>query len=175
MAHTLPQRAGRTFVSIGFAAAILTLPLGAVKAEQTTTPDTRPFALITIPDPHEASLLQLRGISGSGTALFRIDGQCHSMPVRFVAGDFEGRRITAGHSGAIRLRLLRPALVQALYEGQDLVSDNLKTVTSGQDGAADIAIEAGLSPATGFVINPGSSVLSDIWGVRPTPVPCPRL
>ncbi len=42
-------------------------------------------------------------------------------------------------------------------------------------GEADIVIDAGLSAETGFVVNPGRSVLADLFGARPTPIPCSAL
>ena len=40
------------------------------------------------------------------------------------------------------------------------------------DVAADITIEAGLSPDTGFVLDPGRTVVADIFGAGRYPVDC---
>jgi len=55
------------------------------------------FGVVIVEDAREASLLQLRGIAGSGVALLlNPDGNdCLSVPLRFVAGDFGGDSIAA--------------------------------------------------------------------------------
>ena len=175
MTNASHSRTSSIIVCIGFAAAILLASADTIKAEVSPTSDQSSVALITIPNPKEASLLQLRGYSGTGTALFRIDGQCHSMPVRLIAGDFGGRRIGLDRHGPIRLWITRSEIIQALFNGQDLVSEDFK-VLAGRDGEpADIVIDEGLSAETGFVINPGRSVLADLFGTRSTPVPCSNL
>lgn len=126
-----------------------------------------------IPEPHEASLLQLHGCAGAGTALIRIDDECATLPVRFVAGDFGGDDTTIGLTGPIRLRVLDPALVRALHQGRDLVGVGHAPRTGASDDAPAIVIEAGLPAGTGFVVNPGRSLLADLFGTQPHPVPCP--
>lgn len=172
MAPTTRRKISAIVAGIGLAAATLGAPAGAIRAQFASASDQDPLALVTIPDPRQASLLQLRGYSGAGTVLFRIEGECHSMPVRLVAGDFGGDGIAIDQGGPIRLRITGPAIVLALYQGQDLVSDELEVGAGMGDTTAGILIEAGLSAETGFVINPGSSLLADLLGVRPTPVPC---
>lgn len=91
------------------------------------------------------------------------------MPVRFVAGDFGGRNITIDRGGPIRLRITDAEMIRALHEGKDLVSEGF----AGDGGeAAGIDSESSLPAGTGFVINPGGNVLADIFGARPSPVPC---
>lgn len=129
------------------------------------------IAVVVIPAPRTANLLMLRGISGRGTAHFRIDGQCYAMQVRFVAGDFNGTRISVKSHGPIQLRVVDPAMIDALFNGQDLVSD---MVVTGPTGASDahILIDFGLSVDTGFVIDPGRNPMADMFGVRKTRQTC---
>lgn len=175
MTHTSHSRVLTILAGIGLAAAILVAQAATDKADAAAVSDQNSLALITIPNPKEASLLQLRGYSGSGTALFRIDGQCHRMPVRLIAGDFGGRRIGIDHGGPIRLWTTRTEIVWALYDGQDLVSEDFEVLSAMNGEVADIVIDAGLSPETGFVVNPGRSILADLFGARPTPIPCSAL
>jgi hypothetical protein len=94
------------------------------------------------------------------------------MPVRFVAGDFGGQGIAVGQGGPIRLQIVNAEMVQALYQGRDLVSEG-NAATAGNIGdAPDIFIETGFPAGTGLVINPGSSVLADVFDARPRPVHC---
>lgn len=157
-------------------ASLITFNLGgAAWAPPAMASEQGSVALITIPDPQEASLLQLRGYAGAGTALLRIEGQCHSMPVRFVAGDFGGSRVSATQSGPIRLRITLASAVRALFDGHDLVSQDHGVIVGTAGQTADIVIESGLSAETGFVINPGESVWADLFGVKPMPVPCSNI
>ena len=172
MTPTTRNRLSRICACTGLIAVNLATPSGAAWAEPAMASERDSLAVITIPNPREASLLQLHGYVGSGTALLRIEGQCHSMPVRFVAGDFGGSRVSTVRSGPIRLRIHRAKTVQLLYDGTDLVSEDHGVVVGTAGQTADIAIESGLSAETSFVINPGQSVWADLFGVKPTPVPC---
>lgn len=120
-------------------------------------------AVVVVPKPREAALLQLRGYAGRGTIHFRIDGTCEAMPTRFVAGDFGGDRIGSSRAGPIQLRVVNPRNVMALYKGRDIVSDMVE-VSINSANQADVVIDAGLSAETGFVINPGGGVIADIVG-----------
>ena len=170
MELNITHRIAPIIAGLGLTAALLAIPTERITAHAAPASDTAPSVAITIPDPREASLLQLHGYSGAGTALIRIDGQCYSMPVRFVAGDFGGQSVTVDRGGPIGLRIVEPDLVRVLHEGRDLVREG-----SAEDGdaAAGIIVETGLPTGTGFVINPGSSVLADVFGARPSPARCP--
>lgn len=169
MAAIFTRHIATIIAGIGLASALLSTLAESAKADAATPLALASSSLITIPDPHEASLLQLHGYSGVGTAQIRIDGQCSSMPVRFVAGDFGGQSITIDRGGPIRLRITDAEMIRALHEGQDLVSEGF-AVVGGE--AAGIFIESGLPAGTGFVINPGGNILADVFGARPSPVPC---
>lgn len=175
LAHTSHSKISTLIAAIGLMVAILVVPTGTTDADTAESSDQSSLALITIPNPKEASLFQLHGYSGTGTARFRIDGQCHCMAIRLIAGDFGGRKVGINHSGPIRIWIKRSEIVQALYEGQDLVSQDFLVLAKLDGETADIVIEAGLSAETGFVINPGRSVLADLFGARRTPIPCSTL
>ncbi|AKH99028.1 hypothetical protein IMCC20628_00299 [Hoeflea sp. IMCC20628] len=130
------------------------------------------LGVVIVEDAREASLLQLRGIAGSGIALLRnSDGaDCLSVPLRFVAGDFGGDSIAATRAKTIRLNLNDAGLVQALIAGQDIVSDQYRVGTTQDD---QISIQQGLTEEHGFVLNPGKSMLADIFGADVGHVACP--
>ena len=129
------------------------------------------FGVVLVEDAREASLLQLRGIAGSGVALLRnSDGNdCLSMPIRFVAGDFGGDSITSTRAKTIRLNINDASIAQALIAGQDIVSDHYLVGTSQDD---QIAIQEGLTVEHGFVLNPGKSLLADVLGADADQVEC---
>lgn len=129
-------------------------------------------AVVTIPAPRSANLLQLRGIGGRGTALIRIDGACHKMPVRLVAGDFAGRQPGLRSNGPIVLHIRNPEFAGALLNGADIVSDEKDVTDDPEETSADILILSGLTAETGFVINPGRSLLADIFGATVSQIPC---
>lgn len=124
-----------------------------------------PVAVVVVPTPRSATLLQLRGISGRGKAHFRIDGKCYSMSVRFVAGDFGGDSISVNDLGPIQLRVVGAATIDALFRGQEVVSDMVEVGPAGSPDT-DIIIDTGLFADTGFVINPGSGIMADVFGAR---------
>ena len=55
------------------------------------------IGVVQIDAPRVATLLQLRGVMGSGTVILRSDDShdCLTLPIRFVAGDFGGDGISA--------------------------------------------------------------------------------
>ncbi|MEL7343841.1 MAG: hypothetical protein AAFN59_03155 [Pseudomonadota bacterium] len=150
-------------------AALCLMPALAAQAEDNSQTIR---AIITIPTPRSANLLQLRGIGGRGTALLQIDGACHSMPVRLVAGDFEGLQTNLRDRDPIVLELRDPELIQALSRGVDIVSDEEAVTADPMDRAAGILLLSGLAEGTGFVINPGRTLASDIFGARMSAVSC---
>lgn len=129
--------------------------------------EPRDIAIITVATPREANLLQLRGLAGRGTALLRQNGQCHKLPIRFVAGDFAGQRVDVGRATPIQMVITAPQVVAQLLAGRDLVSDMVQP--------GDITRVSGLPEDTGFVINPGRTLLSDILRARPRTFPCAQL
>ena len=150
-------------------AALIALPALAAHAEDSAQTVR---ATITIPSPRSANLLQLRGIGGRGTALLQIGGACYSMSVRLVAGDFEGRQTNLRDRDPIVLELRDPDLTQALARCTDIVSDEATVSADPTDHEASILLLSGLAEGTGFVINPGRTLASDIFGARMSAVSC---
>ncbi len=146
----------------------------AAKADTVIVPE-KDIAVIDIPNPKEGNLLMLRGLVGKGTASFRINGTCRSMPVRFVAGDFSGQSIDLGKSKSIQVVVTAPKVIRDLLAGRDIVSDTVRVTSDPADKASDLYLAKGLSTDTGFVMNPGRSLLADILGARKTVVECASL
>lgn len=142
---------------------------------ETTSNTESDIAVIDIPRPKEGNLLMLRGLVGSGTATFRINKACRTMPVRFVAGDFSGQHVDVGRTGSIRIVVTSAKVMHDLLAGQDLVSDMVRVSSDSTDRAADLYLAQGLSADTGFVINPGGSLLADVLGARTAGVECTGL
>lgn len=154
----------RGYVSALVIAMVATSLAGRADASDAAVlPQSAAIAEITFPAPRSASLLQLRGFVGSGTALFRIDGVCSRMDVRLVAGDFLGDSLGVSGGGPVHIRVVDVAAVRKLYMGGDLVSEHK------EDG---IEIVSGLPAGTGFVINAGSSIIEDIFGVSAVDFQC---
>lgn len=124
------------------------------------------FGIVQIDAPRVATLLHLRGVMGRGTAITRSGDSrdCLSQPIRFVAGDFGGKNISTHAVKPIRLILQSAGVAQALARGEDVVSDMYHISSQRNDLNADIIIESGLSDSHGFVLNPGTSVVADIFG-----------
>lgn len=119
-------------------------------------------AVITIPNPRSANLLQLRGLGGRGSAHIQIGDRCHRLPVRLVAGDFSGESIRVQRNAPIIVEIRDPGTVHALFNGADIVSEDSR----------GILVLSGLSEDTGFVINPGRNISADIFGARAAETPC---
>lgn len=145
----------QTILASTVALSSLSAPLAAQE-----TSDYR--AIITIPNPRSANLLQLRGVGGRGSAYIQITDKCHRMPVRLVAGDFSGESVRVRRNAPIVIEIRDPGTVDALLNGADIVSDE----------GRGIVVVSGLSEDTGFVINPGRNITADIFGARVTESPC---
>lgn len=141
------------------------------KADTVIAPE-RDIAVINIPNPREGNLLMLRGLAGQGTASFRINSACRTMPVRFVAGDFSGEHIDVNRTGSIQMVVTNPRVMRDLMAGRDLVSDMVRVSSDVTDRSADLYLVQGLSAGTGFVINPGRNLFADVLGARKTDVEC---
>ena len=132
------------------------------------------FGMVEIERVRETNLLHLRGIAGRGeTTLKSIDEQgCVAIPIRFIAGDFKGRNVSAHISGSIRIAILSQKIARTLTDGQDIVSEKYRVSSDPNDTDADILILGGLSADTGFVLNPGRTFFADIFGVRVKKISC---
>ena len=163
--------------TIGLAVSVIMVTVATIdvaKAEPVIVPESD-IAVINIPHPREGNLLMLRGLAGQGTASFRINNTCRTMPVRFVAGDFSGENVDVGRTGAIRIVITNPDVMRDLIAGRDLVSDMVRISSDATDQTADLYLEQGLSADTGFVINPGRNLTADILGAGSDAVDCASL
>jgi len=134
------------------------------------------FGVVFIETPRQASLLQLRGLTGQGEAILRDgDGTCRTLAVRFAAGDFGGRSVTVGSAQPVRLILRSARAAEALGRGEEIVSDMYRIAGTDDDPDADIIVHGGLGQDQGFVINPGRSFLADLLGADIDPLPCREL
>lgn len=135
------------------------------------------FGVVRIDAPRVATLLQLRGVMGRGTAVMRSDDDhdCLSLPIRFVAGDFGGDSVSTHTTKPIRLIIQSARISKALARGDDVVSDGYRISSEKGDSNADIIIESGLSNSHGFVLNPGTSVVADVFGTTASRTTCSEL
>jgi hypothetical protein len=134
------------------------------------------FGVLRIERPREVTLLHLRGIGGRGDVILRSGepGDCLSIPVRFVAGDFGGDTIAGHLADPIQLLIRSRRTARALAKGHDVVSDTYR-VSASLDRDADIVLQSGLDESFGFVINPGRNIIADIFGLEPARIPCRRV
>ena len=132
------------------------------------------YGVAQIDAPRVATLLQLRGVMGTGIVILRSDDShdCLTVPIRFVAGDFGGEGISANATKPIRLILRSRRVARALAAGEDVVSDMYRIGSLKDDPDADIIIQSGLSEGHGFVLNPGSSILADVFGAAVSRTAC---
>jgi hypothetical protein len=135
------------------------------------------YGIVQIESPSVANLLQLRGVMGRGTAIIRSEDphDCQSLQLRFVAGDFGGDSVSARAAQPIRLILQSARVSSALARGEDVVSDMYVISSQMNDSDADIIIESGLSESHGFVLNPGTSVVADVFGSTTSRLSCSEL
>ncbi len=135
------------------------------------------YGVAYIDAPRVATLLQLRGIKGSGTVILKSDDShdCLTVPIRFVAGDFGGEGISTNETDPIRLILRSARVAGALAAGDDVVSDMYRISAKLDDPEADIIIQTGLSEGHGFVLNPGSSIVADIFGAATSRIACSEI
>lgn len=137
-----------------------------------TTIPAGALGIVHVNRPREMTMLQLRGLAGSGSALLRLDDACISIPLRLVAGDFGGDSFSARRAAPIRIAVRSQDAFDALLEGDDLISDMYEVSSAMSNPDADLVLLDGLTPQHGFVINPGRSLLDDIFGVQGMYVPC---
>ncbi len=73
MTYKLTNRTATILAGIGLVAALLSGQTESISADTVPASAAGSSALIIIPDPHEASLLQLHGYTRVGTALIQIN------------------------------------------------------------------------------------------------------
>lgn len=148
----------------------LAVPRPLVATETTARPV---LGLVEIARVHTGTLLQLRGMAGRGQATLRLPehGLCVTIPLRFAAGDFGGREPADPLRGPVRLALHDPAMIRAMVNGHDIISDMFE-VGMGASSDADIRILSGIEESFGFVLNPGLNIWAEIFGPRPVPSSC---
>lgn len=131
------------------------------------------FGIVEIKRPREATLLNLRGMAGRGDVVLRGNesGTCVTFQLRLVAGDFGGDNISSHITGPILLVLHSKGVAGALASGDDVVSDMYRVSTDDSAGI-DISIKTGLSAEHGFVLNPGRSIIADIFGADMRQIAC---
>lgn len=131
------------------------------------------FGIVEIKRPRQATLLQLRGMAGLGDVILRSHDSryCLTFPLRFVAGDFGGTTISAHRVEPAVLLLKSRRVAKALANGRDVVSDMYR-VGSEEMADVDIVIKSGLNGDYGFVLNPGSGIMAEIWGVDSHRIAC---
>lgn len=135
------------------------------------------YGVVHIQTPRVANLLQLRGVMGRGIAIIRSDDKqdCQSLQLRFVAGDFGGDSVSTHAAQPIRLILQSARVSNALERGEDIVSDMYVISSQKNDLDADIIIESGLSENHGFVLNPGTSIVADVFGSTTSRLNCSEM
>lgn len=135
------------------------------------------YGVVQIKTPRVANLLQLRGVMGRGIATIRSDDNqdCQSLQLRFVAGDFGGDSVSTHTGQPIRLILQSARVSDALARGEDIVSDMYAISSQLNDPDADIIIESGLSENHGFVLNPGTSIVADVFGSTTSRLSCSEM
>jgi hypothetical protein len=135
------------------------------------------YGIIIIKSPREITLLQLRGIAGTGVAYLRSaqTNKCQTLRVRFIAGDFEGRNISAHKAPPIQMILRNKRIIENIQRGEDIVSDMFRTSSLNNDPSADIIVEDGFERNYGFIVNVGSSLFADIFGPEITSIKCSEI
>jgi hypothetical protein len=135
------------------------------------------WGIVHIAPPWETSLYKLRGVAGQGFAVLRSmeEPGCLTLPIRFVAGDFGGPDPSQGSGKPILMEIRNKGAAQILARGKDIVSDQYGVGLASDGTQADILIMGGLSEKQGFVLNPGDSILNDIFGARVEAVSCKAL
>lgn len=143
------------------------------QAVSATTERSLAVGQVSVPAPRQGRLMHLRGMVGKGVAVMRLSGDrgCARLRLRLVAGDFGG--MTDENWGEpVRLELRSSSIVTDLMRGIEVISDEIRVSTDPADPLAEIVILSGMQANTGFVLNPGTSPLANIFGLPGRPVPC---
>lgn len=128
-------------------------------------------AIIYAPSLSRGSLFRMRGAFGRAKFTHKAEDNlwCDVSPLRLLIGDFAGTSTAVSSTGSVVLLVINPSIADKLANGMDIVSDNVslldveKAPTHGLEGV-DILVSGSASASSGFVLNPGSSILNDIFG-----------
>jgi hypothetical protein len=123
----------------------------------------------------EGSLFQLRGAAGRAWFTRKGDGDnwCDVAVVRLLAGDFGGNTVGISRTEPVVLIVLNPEIATRLSQGQEIVSgdfDLLNVDQVAEHGLSGVDILfAGSGRVDGnYILNPGRSLLNDIFGASST-------
>ena len=164
--------------AFGLVAAITTaMALTPLDQAVSATPE-HPLAVghVSVPAPRQGTLMHLRGMVGKGVAVMRLSGDrgCARLGLRMVAGDFGGMT-EESWGDPVRLEIRSSSIVTQLIRGIEVISDEIRVSSDPADPLAEIVIHSGIRADTGFVLNPGTSPLANIFGLPGRPVPCETL
>lgn len=128
-------------------------------------------AIIYVPKLTRGALLQMRGAYGSAyfTRKALDNTWCDAAPLRILFGDFDGVSSGISMTGSVVLIVMNPAVADKLTQGKDIVGDDVSLVdinnssTHSLEGA-DIVVAGAASANSGMVLNPGRSILNDLFG-----------
>ena len=128
-------------------------------------------AIIYAPSLSRGSLFRMRGAFGRAKFTRKAEDNlwCDVSPLRLLFGDFAGTSTGVSNTGSVVLLVINPSIADKLANGMDIVSENVslldveKAPTHGLQGV-DILVSGSASANSGFVLNPGSSILNDIFG-----------
>jgi len=131
----------------------------------------RANAIVYVPSLTRGSLLQMRGAYGSAyfTRKAADNSWCDAAPLRILFGDFDGVSSGISSTGSVVLMVMKPVIADKLARGQDIVGDDVTLIdvenvsTHSLDGV-DIIVAGAASAISGVVLNPGRSVLNDLFG-----------
>lgn len=131
------------------------------------------FGIVKIAKPRQATLLDLRGMAGSGDVILRSHerGYCLTFPLRFVAGDFGGDKISTYTVDPVEFIIKSRRVAKALADGVDIISEDYR-VDNRDHPDAEIIIATGLGEDFGFVLNPGRNLWTELWGIKITRISC---
>lgn len=127
----------------------------------------------------EGSLFQLRGAAGPAwfTRKGEGDNWCDVAEMRLLTGDFGGDTVGISRTEPVVLIALNPEIATRLSLGQEIVSgdyDLLNVDQAAEHGLEGVDIlVAGSGGADGnYILNPGRSLLNDIFGASSTGNAC---
>jgi hypothetical protein len=136
-------------------------------------------AIIYAPGMAQGSLFRLRGAVGSAwfTRKDSTDNWCDVADMRLVAGDFGGNTIGVRRDDPVILIALNPVIANQLSQGQDVVSGDyaildIEMAATHDLIGIDIVVAGSGHMEANYIMNPGSSLLNDIFGASSTDSNC---